>query len=770
MGEAEVSVRRGLVTGDEVTGDLSVDCGVVIVGSGAGGATMAADLAEAGLDVVMIEEGGYHPTGSFRAETVRALRTLYRDGGGGMTVGRPSVLFAEGRCVGGSTVVNGGMSWRTPSHVLERWATEEDVRAVGEQEMEPYFARAEARHSVGLQDPETIGRDSELLKAGAAARGWAVVSNRRNQLHCAGTNNCLSGCPTGAKRSMLVTSVPRALALGARLFADCRVDRITRAGRAVTGVTGHFVRPGGHRLTVRAPVVIVAGGAIQTPALLARSGLRPASGQLGRNLSLHPNANVVAFFDSDVTGWHGVHQAFQVREFVSGGLILTADNLPPPMLAALLPAYGRELGELMADYNHVVTAGPLVTDSGAGRVRNIPGLGTQVFYRLTDAAAARLVRGVELTADALFAAGARRMLLPFDGAPQVRSPGELRNLLARPVPKDSIQVYSIHLMGTARMSEDPRRGVTDSFGAVHGVPGLYIADASLFPGPIGINPMETVIALAMRNARRLLDALPPDGDRGARRVDVAAGALRGVRVLGQARVVDVELVHHADRNHVVAGIGSLDDAGVGERSVLEEELLGVDHEPLEAADDHPADDRSAGLVALGVDLGDARASGRGVPGQLVRVQAVGGLELGLGRGDVLDRVQAGGALGQQAGRDADPVDRAAGVEGRPAHRPARGQPGAVLGHDGRPYAGLLRAVVVRELHGVDLGVGVLGLDLVALLDGQRARLAPAVGRAGTGPGRVARVERLDDGDERGRARLHARRRAGGGPGGGAAGG
>jgi choline dehydrogenase-like flavoprotein len=137
-------------------------------------------------------------------------------------------------------------------------------------------------------------------------------------------------------------------------------------------------------------------------------------------------------------------------------------------------------------------------------VRNIRGLGTQVFYRLTDADAARLVRGVELTAEALFAAGARRMLLPFDGAPVVRSPAELRDLLARQVPKASMQVYSIHLMGTARMSEDPRQGVTDSFGAVHGVSGLYVADASLFPGPIGINPMETVIALAMRNARRLL--------------------------------------------------------------------------------------------------------------------------------------------------------------------------------------------------------------------------------------------------------------------------
>jgi hypothetical protein len=157
-------------------------------------------------------------------------------------------------------------------------------------------------------------------------------------------------------------------------------------------------------------------------------------------------------------------------------------------------------------------------------VRNVPGLGTQVFYRLTDPDAARIVRGVELTGQALFAAGARRMLLPLDGAPEVRSPAELRNVLAQPVPKGALQVYSVHLMGTARMNEDPRRGVTDSFGAFHGVPGLFIADASLFPGPVGTNPMETVVALAMRNARRFLGALPPDG--GSERHG-AAGRIQG---------------------------------------------------------------------------------------------------------------------------------------------------------------------------------------------------------------------------------------------------
>ena len=498
----------GITSQSDVTGDMRVDCSVVIVGSGAGGATMAAELADAGVDVVVVEEGGYHPTESFTAETGRAARTLYRDGGVGLALGRPPVLFSEGRCVGGSTVVNGGMSWRTPARVLERWSAQEGVAAITEQDMQPYFEKVEARVSVALQDPETIGKDMQLLKTGADAKGWKIIPNLRNQLHCAGTNNCTNGCPTGAKRSMLVTSIPRALQRGARLFTDCRVERITRSGSEITGIEGRFVQAGadrGPRLTVRSAAVVVAGGAVQTPALLARSGLRSQSGQLGRNLSMHPNAKVIAFFDEEVMGWQGVHQAYQVREFMDDGILLTAVNLAPSLVALGLPNHGRELGELMASYNHMITAGCLIEDTGTGRVRNIPGLGPQVTYQLTDRDAARVVRGIAHTAELMFAAGARRVLLPFEGAPEVRDPAQLQDLLARPVPKRSIELFTVHLMGTARMSEDTRRGVVDSFGAFHGVPRLFVADASLLPGPIGVNPMETILALATRNAQRLIE-------------------------------------------------------------------------------------------------------------------------------------------------------------------------------------------------------------------------------------------------------------------------
>jgi choline dehydrogenase-like flavoprotein len=497
----------GLTQQSGVSSDLRLDCSAVIVGSGAGGATMAAELAAAGVDVVVLEEGGYHPTESFTAEAGRALRTLYRDAGAELAFGKPPVLFSQGRCVGGSTVVNGGMSWRTPGRVLDRWAGDFGVAGISEQQMDPYFAKVESRISVGLQDPETIGQDMRLLKAGADAKGWKIIPNLRNQLHCAGTNNCINGCPTGAKRSMLVTSIPLALRHGARLFSDVRVERITRSGSKVTGVTGRVLRPGGRpgpRLTVRSPVVVVAGGAVQTPALLARSGVRSRSGQLGRNLTLHPNAKVIAFFDEPVDGWQGVHQAYQVREFIDDGILLTAVNIPPSLIAMSLPSYGRELGELMASYNHMVTAGCLIEDTGSGRVRQVPGLGAQVSYQISDHDMEQVIRGIRYAAELMLAAGARRVLLPFDGAPEVRDEAGLHDLLARPVAKRSVELFTVHLMGTTRMSADPQRGVVDSFGAFYGMHGLFVADASLFPTPVGVNPMETILALVTRNAEQLV--------------------------------------------------------------------------------------------------------------------------------------------------------------------------------------------------------------------------------------------------------------------------
>jgi choline dehydrogenase-like flavoprotein len=492
----------GVFTRHDIHGDTVLDCDVVIVGSGAGGATVAAELAEAGFDVLVVEEGSYYQTRDFTADSSAMVRQLYRDGGATMAIGSPPILFQEGRAVGGSTVINGGMSWRTPGKILARWEREAGLAGI-ERDLEPHFERVERRIHTAPMDPDAIGIDNQLLKKGADAKGWNIIGNLRNQVHCIGSNRCAFGCPTGAKQSSLVSYIPRALHYGARIYADVRVDKITRHGKRATGIVGHVVGSG-HAVTVRAKLVVAAAGAIHTPALLVRSGFRSPSGQIGHNLSMHPNVKVVAIFDEQVTGWKGTHQAFQVREFQDEGLVFAAVNLPPSIMAMSFPHRGGALGELMDQYDHMVTAGMLCEDTATGRVRTIAGR-PQAFYQLNEHDAHNLLRGVSLLSELLFASGAKRILLPFHGASDLYTADDARRLLARKIPARGWEVVTVHMMGTARMGTDRARAVTDPHGLVHDADRLVVADASLFPTPIGVNPMETIMALATRAAGHVID-------------------------------------------------------------------------------------------------------------------------------------------------------------------------------------------------------------------------------------------------------------------------
>ncbi len=512
MVAARVALHEGVrphnvFTRADLRGDTALDCDVVIVGSGAGGAPLAAELAEAGFDVIVLEEGSYYQTRDFTADTSAMVRQLYREGGATMALGKTPIMFQEGRTVGGSTVINGGMSWRTPEDILHRWQREAGLD-VSPAAMEPYFERVERRIHVTKNDPEAIGNENLILKRGADAKGWHIIDNLRNQAHCVGSNRCAFGCPTGAKQSALVSYIPRALQFGARVYADVRIDHITMTGKRATGVAGHVSLPGGGRgpkVTVRARLTVAACGAIHTPALLSRSGLRSRSGALGGNLSLHPNVKVVALFDEDVTSWKGVHQAFQVREFVKDGIgTFAAINLPPSVTAMSLPHRGPQLGALMERYNNMVVAGMLLEDSTSGRVRTINGH-PQAFYDLAPRDFVVMKRGLELLTDLLFTAGARKVILPLHHAVEAQSADEVRRILAGPIPDSAWEVVTVHMMGTARMGRDRTRAVTDSFGLVHDTDRLMIADASLFPTPIRTNPMETIMALSTRAAGHVID-------------------------------------------------------------------------------------------------------------------------------------------------------------------------------------------------------------------------------------------------------------------------
>jgi choline dehydrogenase-like flavoprotein len=498
---------RGVFTRDDIHGDTVLDCDVVIVGSGAGGSPIAAELAEAGFDVVVLEEGSYYQTRDFTADTSAMVRQLYRDGGATLALGNPPILFQEGRAVGGSTVINGGMSWRTPEDILERWRNEAGLD-ITSQELEPYYERVERRIHVAPNDEAAIGKDNRLLKKGADAMGWKTISNLRNQVHCVGSNRCPFGCPTGAKQSALVSYIPRALHYGARVYADVKVDRLTFHGKRATGVIGRVQRADGNeswRVVVRAKLVVASCGAIHTPALLTRSGLKSRSGRLGGNLSLHPNVKVVPVFDEDVTSWKGVHQAFQVREFVDQGIgTFAAINVPPSIVAMSLPHKGKQLGELMQRYNNMFVAGLLMEDSTSGRVRTINGR-PQAFYQLVDRDIALMQKGLTLLSELLFAAGAKKVLLPFHHASEMLSADDTRKFFSKPIPASAWEVVTVHMMGTCAMGTDRLTSVTDAYGFMHDVDRLLISDASVFPTPCRVNPMETIMSLATRSAAYVID-------------------------------------------------------------------------------------------------------------------------------------------------------------------------------------------------------------------------------------------------------------------------
>lgn len=491
-----IAARRGgaIRSGRELPTDLEVD--VVIVGSGAGGAVVAAELAEAGLSVAVLEEGGHHPTSSFTTQTLDMLRTLYRDSGATSTLGRAPIQFSEGRCVGGSTVVNGGMAFRAPERVLRRWTVDAGVA-----DLDAEYARVERFLNVAPPDPASIGRDQALMKLGADRLGWRTVESLRAHVHCGGCNVCVWGCPTGAKQSTLVSYLPRAVAFGAEVWAGCRVDRVLMRGKRAVGVVA---RVNGQPVTVRAHRVVLAAGAVQTPALLQRSRISAPGRMIGHNLTLHPGAAVVARFDEVVDGWTGAHQSYQVREFEDDGIILAAVNLPPALVSRMLRVDRAETGAAMADYPRMVTAGVLVEDTGRGRVRAV-GRDAVVTYPVTTQDAARVMTATTRLCEALFAAGAREIHLPVTGAPVARTLDDVRRVEAGAPSPDRLDLSTVHLMGTARIGRDPLTSVCDAGGRVRDTDRLFVADASLFPGPVGVNPQLTVMALATRVAGSIID-------------------------------------------------------------------------------------------------------------------------------------------------------------------------------------------------------------------------------------------------------------------------
>lgn len=493
--------------GSHIDHDTEVTADVCVIGSGAGGACMAAELAEAGMKVVLLEEGPYRYGQDFRHNTIDAVKTLYRDGGSSFVFGNAKIIIAEGRCVGGSTVVNSGVCHRTPPEILQRWHEEYGIRQILPDAMESYFEKVEARLHAAPDHERIVGDDSRKLRIAAERLNYHLRVNKRNQIECCGCKNCIMGCPSGAKQSALIAYLPRALSHGADLFANCRVDHLQVRRNRITDVEGKVKNPKTgkvHRIRVHSQRVVLAGGAIQSPLLLLRNKIANSSRQVGQNLYIHPSIKVVAVYDEDIEAWKGSPQSYQIHEFMNEGILLSVNFVPPDVLAATLPYVGERMAAEMQQYNRMVVFGALVEDSHPGRVRYIYPDYALVQYRLTRQDIEAVRRALSLMSQVALASGAVKVLLPVPGLKPVESGNDLEALQrARISPRD-LEMITFHIMGTCRMGENPATSVVNSFGQSHDLENLFIADASLFPSPIGINPMVTIQALATRNAEYII--------------------------------------------------------------------------------------------------------------------------------------------------------------------------------------------------------------------------------------------------------------------------
>lgn len=498
----------------ELSADTTVECDVAIVGSGAGGATIARELAAAGLDVAVIEEGGPAHRSDFHGPPLDRIAAHYRDNGMTVTVGTPSIPVPMGCAVGGTTVVNSGTCLRAPDAVLEDWARRHGVKLAAPEAMSAAYDLVAERLNIQPVGDAIMGNNGRLVTRGAEELGLHPRPIPRPTRGCAGQGQCCCGCPRDAKQAMHLTHLPAAVADGARIYARCRVDTLYVNGRWATSVSARILdaagRPTGHRLAVRAKAIFLCAGALWTPVLLARHGLGRASGQLGRNLRIHPGSGVTARFAERVDGWRGVMQSVSVDDRLDDGVLLEA-TFPPLGLsysAGGLPGVGAEHAALLGQYAYMASIGSIVSDTSAGRVRVVPGLGPIMQYRMNATDAGRTASAIALASRILFAAGAQEVYTGVAAAPILRTVGDVAAFEATAWAPRDLKVSAYHPMGTARMGEDPRDAVCDATGRVHGTDNLYVADTSLFPNSTRVNPQFTLMALCLNLARRFLEDWP----------------------------------------------------------------------------------------------------------------------------------------------------------------------------------------------------------------------------------------------------------------------
>lgn len=503
--------------------NLATECDFCVVGSGAGGSMAAAVLAQAGARVVVVEEGGHYTRKDFNMQEAWAYPALYQEKGNRATEDL-AITVLQGRAVGGGTTVNWTSSFRTPDRTFALWASRHGVVGLDSATLAPHFAAVEERLSIREGNPDDVNANNRKLLEGARKLGWQPELIRRSVKGCARLGYCGMGCPIDAKQSAAITYLPDALAAGAVVFTNARAKLVESDRGRATGVVCEVKDAPGAAPMAAAPAarrfvvyarrgVVLAGGAINTPALLQRSKIGSRS-VVGRRTFLHPTVPLLALYDEPIEGFYGAPQSVACHHFADRGdrvgYFLETAPLHPMLSAVAFPGFGEGQQRMMARLAHAQATIALLIDGHhddeGGRVTaDIDGR-IRLSYPLAPVLREAAADAIKNMARLQLAAGAREVMTLHEDAVVIRSEADLAKLDGVVFGPNRHALFSAHQMGGCRMGEDPKRAVVNSRGRHHEIQNLWVVDGSIFPTALGVNPQLSIYAHARLFAQAIAAA------------------------------------------------------------------------------------------------------------------------------------------------------------------------------------------------------------------------------------------------------------------------